>query len=385
MRGPIPALMLEHLENVAKRPLYKMFDYIGGTSVGGILGMGIVATYDGQQPLCQMSELVKLFSEHGQKIFPSTGVLETFKNPAGLLQSQYNPKPLESLLKGYFQDSVLKDVLTNIMVTGVRHGANKAFVFDSQNAVLDSSHNFYLRSMGRATSAAPTYFPSAQIWNIDRTKHYTINDGGMGLNNPTPLVCARFSQMAAERHLNANHFFTLSLGTGDMMPSYVPSVNAEIGGWLIKGGGTIIEAAMESPMHYVGEYIKQQFQGKCYRLQPELFWGWEDSYQNPPNTARKASIAEVPLDKAEPKYLKLYEVAAKHRAWKAFGTKDDPSDLVRWFQENTDRKHEPVLSLGNEWEPYQRSAQKRQNSTTEWRYSNQSNSMSNTFVQNVDP
>jgi len=38
-------------ENV-KQPLHKIFDVIGGTSIGGILALGSAGTLDGQHPVC---------------------------------------------------------------------------------------------------------------------------------------------------------------------------------------------------------------------------------------------------------------------------------------------------------------------------------------------
>lgn len=39
----MPAIWLEKLEKdfLGKTPLYKTFDYVGGTSIGGILALGV--------------------------------------------------------------------------------------------------------------------------------------------------------------------------------------------------------------------------------------------------------------------------------------------------------------------------------------------------------
>ena len=55
-------------------------------------------------------------------------------------------------------------------------------------AVFDRNKDFYLRDIARATSAAPTYFPSAEIKNINATQKFSLIDGGVGLNNPSKLV-----------------------------------------------------------------------------------------------------------------------------------------------------------------------------------------------------
>lgn len=45
-----------------------------------------------------------------------------------------------------------------------------------------------MRDIARATSAAPTYFPSAEIKNVNATERFSCIDGGVGLNNPSKLV-----------------------------------------------------------------------------------------------------------------------------------------------------------------------------------------------------
>ncbi|HYY87383.1 MAG TPA: patatin-like phospholipase family protein, partial [Chloroflexota bacterium] len=41
IRGIIPALVLEAIEDVTKRPISASFDLISGTSTGGIIALGL--------------------------------------------------------------------------------------------------------------------------------------------------------------------------------------------------------------------------------------------------------------------------------------------------------------------------------------------------------
>lgn len=71
-----------------------------------------------------------------------------------------------------------------------------------------------MRDVARATSAAPTYFPSAEIKNINRTKSYSLVDGGVGQNNPSKIVLEDIKKEALNSG-DENNFFLLSLGTGE--------------------------------------------------------------------------------------------------------------------------------------------------------------------------
>lgn len=70
-----------------------------------------------------------------------------------------------------------------------------------------------MRDVARATSAAPTFFPSAEIKNVSGTKHYSLIDGGIGQNNPAKLVIEDVKKEALNSG-NENNFFLVSLGTG---------------------------------------------------------------------------------------------------------------------------------------------------------------------------
>ena len=54
---------------------------------------------------------------------------------------------------------------TNVIVTAVKlqkeKGDSMAKVFSSRKAKLDLTENFLIKDVGRATSAAPTYFSAA--------------------------------------------------------------------------------------------------------------------------------------------------------------------------------------------------------------------------------
>ena len=61
MRGIIPAQIIEYFSEECKLEPYQMFDVIGGTSIGGILALGISTTRDkgnGDEPILMRNQLV---------------------------------------------------------------------------------------------------------------------------------------------------------------------------------------------------------------------------------------------------------------------------------------------------------------------------------------
>lgn len=130
--------------------------------------------------------------------------------------------------------------------------------------MFDENKNFFMRDVGRATSAAPTFFPSAEIKNINGTKVYSLIDGGVGQNNPAKLVLDDVRREAMNCS-NQNNYFVLSLGTGLSKNDKVLSKSAGVLNIL-----PIIECFNESNSDYVDMELQKNFAGKYTRVQPLL-------------------------------------------------------------------------------------------------------------------
>lgn len=117
----------------------------------------------------------------------------------------------------YMGAAKLSDVLpgTNAIVTALKLEKtwqdNMAKVFSSKQAKVDQSENFLMRDVGRATSAAPTFFPAAEIKSFTG-KTYQLVDGGVGKNNPSNLVLENLKKGLSNEE--RDNFFLLSLSTG---------------------------------------------------------------------------------------------------------------------------------------------------------------------------
>lgn len=178
IRGVLEAYALSHIEKTlaakildyftdpdAPAPTVRLgecFDLIVGTSTGGIISLAMrVLDPSTNRPLYDMETILEIYKDNGNKIFSATNVLK--KKIRQALYHIYNPKAFESVLTDYFKEATLKDVMSPVLITAYDANKNKPYFLKSPEAKDDSSKNFYLKDVARATSAATTYFPPANI------------------------------------------------------------------------------------------------------------------------------------------------------------------------------------------------------------------------------
>ncbi|WP_198027307.1 patatin-like phospholipase family protein [Candidatus Paracaedibacter symbiosus] len=214
-RGLLPALRLKALEQQLENlgfnvPLYKVFDLIGGASIGGIIGGGLGM---GLSP----DDLVGFFLKHGKRIFPTGFSKVKLKSLGGVRGCKYSPAPLESLLQEKLGlEKTFGEVSTRLIMTAcTTKGKPKLFKSFSE----EDSH-YPLWKIARCTSAAPTYFPAFTLADEDYI------DGGVWINNPSPLVAATMVKEFHSGTFSPNNLYMLSLGTGDMSLHTTLSKNA---------------------------------------------------------------------------------------------------------------------------------------------------------------
>lgn len=105
-RGLYTATILEKIEEAYKEPLANAFDLICGTSIGGILALGLAAEIPSRN-------LKNIFIENGKEIFsPKLGFFQKFLFKHTKLSSSaaYSPKKLEQILKRHFGDKKIGDL-----------------------------------------------------------------------------------------------------------------------------------------------------------------------------------------------------------------------------------------------------------------------------------
>lgn len=216
IRGIIPALILQRIEERLNKPISEIFHMIAGTSTGGILACTLTAPVNNGKPK-SAAEIVDLYRVHGHKIFESS-FWHGFGSLGGLVDEKYESKNLEDLLEEYLGNVSLSKVNQDLLITSYDIHKRKPYFFKSWKARGEKlraseekqDRDFFLRDVARATSAAPTYFEPARVPNVTNEPFHLI-DGGVYANNP--VMCA-FSS-AQVLYPNKSRFLFLSLGTGE--------------------------------------------------------------------------------------------------------------------------------------------------------------------------
>lgn len=288
IRGIIPGTILAQLEKIlnrldgSQRKIGEYFDMIAGTSTGGILACLYLMPGENNKAKYSAEEALDLYLGKGHIIFDRT-LVEKILSAGGIIHNKYDEDPIYNLLTEYFGDETIAGFIRPSLITSYEITDRKAVFFTSTDAAQDAMNNFYVRDAARATSAAPTYFPPANIASLNGQK-YTLVDGGMFANNPALCAYAEARKTDFSVCLNnkdkkdkptAADMIMVSLGTGSVQKSYHYDTFKHAGE--IKWLEPVIDILMSGNSETVAYQLTQmyltlepQFQKNYYRLEPGL-------------------------------------------------------------------------------------------------------------------
>lgn len=228
MRGYVSTNFLKSfvdLWGVNPNELWRYFDVIAGSSIGGILALSL--SY-GKSP----EELLPFFTQNGPWIF-TTSTTTPSVTPSTLTKintivggplssptfypgntNGIGTKRLKSDLDTEFGASKMTDLKTTTLITSFEKNnvdpdygiTTNTPVYFSNSKIVPSliGQDFNITDVAMATSAAPLYFPS---WAIGTDLYI---DGGIIQNNPASLALS----IAKAKKPAANRCCVLSVGTG---------------------------------------------------------------------------------------------------------------------------------------------------------------------------
>ncbi|NVN18034.1 patatin [Muricauda sp. HICW] len=176
IKGLYSSKILEHFEEEFQCNLVDYFDMICGTSTGGILGLALSLKL-------KAAEISKLYEEKGDLIFPPQSKIrgifkQTFRG------GKYGDEALKEALEATFGEHKIGDSNCLLCIPSYSLTDARPFVFkyDHKEGNLSRDNMARYVDVALATSAAPTYFPLAEIKDYDNKQFV---DGGLYANNPS--------------------------------------------------------------------------------------------------------------------------------------------------------------------------------------------------------
>jgi patatin-like phospholipase/acyl hydrolase len=254
-RGLFTVRVLRKLEETIGKPISEHFDIITGTSIGGIIALGIAAGIS-------LKEIEQLFIEKGSSIFPNPIYGSKIKAVKALFSPIHSASGLKKVLNGLFKNKTMKELTKAfVIVPAANLTTGKPKMFKTphcEDLFLDA--DLKVSDVALATSAAPVYFP---IHKIEQSKT-RFSDGGLVGNAP-----GLFGWLEAEEYLNVNreNISVLSVGTLGGAPNVSSKTDVDQGAsfWLNPMNPRLLKFLM-SQQEYLAHFMLGRLLGKRYQI-----------------------------------------------------------------------------------------------------------------------
>jgi predicted acylesterase/phospholipase RssA len=305
--GLYTACILAELERRAEVPLGRHFDLIAGTSVGGILALGLAFEVPA-------AETRRLFIEHGARIFSTRPLANRAVGKLlDLARSVWGPKysgaALERALAEHLRDQTLADALHPVVVPAVNVTTSMTKIFKTPHSP-KSRGDEAVRAVdvAMATCAAPAYFPSRKIGR------QLFADGGMFAVAPDLVALHEAEQFM---DIDLGDVSMLSIGTATLQYRPAERIAADDGavGWLSEG--RLVLTLISVQQQHVQAMVQDRLGGRHVHL--DAVWparaGLGIDVATPAAARVLQELARDTLDHADPRLLeRLFLLPAPRRA-----------------------------------------------------------------------
>lgn len=182
IKGLYSATILKEFEEKFDCHISDYFDMICGTSTGGLIALALALKIPA-------NEICDFYETEGPKIFPNSTSINFFGKKISrrfMMQlfkgGKYSDNPLKKALTNIFKESKIADSNNLLCIPSYTITEARPFVFKYDHTILDRDNAALMVDVALATSAAPTFFPMAEI-PFYNNKQFI--DGGVWANNPT--------------------------------------------------------------------------------------------------------------------------------------------------------------------------------------------------------
>lgn len=275
-RGIMQAVILDALEQKAGKPAWRLFDSVGGTSVGSIVGAAVALGVPA-------ADIVKFFTASAPKIFSGgSWLLPRFWSSA-----KYSPDNLRAALLAVFGDKTLADCKIPFIATAMEMVSGRPVYFQSYHVPHESPDEIIITDASlvdvcMASSAAQSYFPAHRMGNL------LFWDGGnTGFNAPDMLVLYE----APPRDLCPD-LAMLSIGNGHTPWPYAKDDLSNPG--IATVADVTLDIAYSGPEAAMVWLARQQLGPNHYRLNPTIAnYAIDDASTGTLAAMQNAALAEI--------------------------------------------------------------------------------------------
>lgn len=270
-RGYLSAKILANLEsylntmNEDEVPIGQRFDFIAGTSTGGIIALALA-----------IGKTAKYIEEKYYDNIPRIFVKKSYFNIKNIYSPKYKSSVLEKMVEDVFGNYSLKDVKTHVLITSVsldnaKPRFHKSGYFSRNSERLDEN----LKNIAMATSAAPTYFKAKSELKYS----HNLIDGGICANNPSLSALIDALEFHKDNCLktippnNMSDIVLISIGTGEKGEMPYDSnklINGGLINWANITSMPIIEIITESQSQLTHFQTKFLLKDRYLRINPKL-------------------------------------------------------------------------------------------------------------------
>jgi patatin-like phospholipase/acyl hydrolase len=268
VRGVIPARILQAIEEETGKPIAELFDLVIGNSTGGLVGLALVTPDEQAGVKYAARDLVNFYEQQSPHIFHAS-LIHKLKSGWGLWGPKYNRRNLDRALKRLFKDVQLSQTLKPALVVSYSLDQGLPHLWTTQKAQQGIHHNYYLRDVAGATSAAPTYFSPKILKDLNNHLLHEV-DGGIWANNPE-FVAVMAKELTDK--ISLQDVVLVSLGTGNFHPNKEMRhqqasklKNAGAIGWLLRAQPNLIEIMIGANSEW-SEAVISRLYPNSYRFQ----------------------------------------------------------------------------------------------------------------------
>lgn len=209
IKSLITLKMLAYIEKETGKKTGEIFDYIAGTSSGGMLTLYFTTPeeHDCHKPKYGANDVITMLQEDSRIIFRQKPTAKCLTKPAvQLFSTPYDLRTMMEMTEGRFKEYKMRDAVTDAFVLTFDTETNMPVPFKSYDGDYNATK---MSTVAAATSVAPFYFSPISYYDKKTNKNRTLIDGGLVAKNPAVFAY----EEAKKRHPN-KEVFMLSLGAG---------------------------------------------------------------------------------------------------------------------------------------------------------------------------